>query len=406
MVPGTESEYSIMKIPLQSMKDIVEAITIEKLKEYLYQRSKVLAGFYAGMRRAYLLRACLLFLSGSWILPSFRYRGGQYIISSIRHLELIDPSNRSSLILIGGPLEFIYALRYRCGYINTVNLYLSITLNCFTPLGCSALMYYFSAQFSRQLSFIKRLHFLLIDSDGLPYKRALCLLTQAVGKKVVCLQHGIFPDPAPGIDGSLCDLNLVIDSKQISVFLDSGLSNESLALLSSVSRDYEKSVNMGAVKPKIILVGEGWVSHDFKRHQAYMKTLKRVKSDLSDLSCEVIYRPHPSERYSFWTYYNLLPVQLSKRSKNIFPWNIYIGTMSTLLVEAAKMGANAIQITDLFPLQENYDKYGVIQSSAADVRRNIDRLNLQGLIHNATLKQKLFFLNLEKISDAIPTLHS
>jgi hypothetical protein len=384
------------------MKNIELKISLDQLKEYLFQRSTSLSGFYQGMRRAYFLRSFLLFISCSWFLPSFRYKNGGYLISSINHFELIESDDRAKLVLVGGPVEFIYALRYRCGFINTSNLYILISLNCFTFMKLGSVRHYFSRQFCEKLSHITQLKFLLIDSDGLPYKRALCLLAQTVGKKVVCLQHGIFPNPMPIIDGSLCNLNLIIDSDQLSVFINSGLSRDTLVLLSEVSREVLTSVDAGLVKPKVILVGEGWVSHDFERHKLYKAALKNLKSQLRDLKVEIVYRPHPSERYSVWTYYDLLPIEFAKRSKNILPWNVYIGTMSSLLVEAAKMGASAIQLTNLFPLQENYEKYGVIQSISEDIRSKVELLNLTGSIGGVVLHQKSKFLNLKKIAHAIP----
>jgi hypothetical protein len=384
------------------MQNKIPEFFIERLKEYIDRRTAQLSGFYAGMRKAYFFRSCFLFLSGSWLLPSFRYRYREYLITSVPHLELIRPSERVNLVLVGGAIEFFYALRYQCGYINTVNLYFLITINCFTQIRLRALLNFFSTQFSRKLAKMKHLKFLLLDSDGLPYKRAICLLSQMAEKKVVCIQHGIFPDPVEGIDGSLCNLNLVIDPNQLRVFLDSGLSKDALKLLSDVSIETFNSLRMENIKPKIILVGEGWVSHDYRRHHLYMTSLKRLKSDLYAMGIDVRYRPHPSERCSFWTYYDIMPIEFSKRSKNIYPWNIYIGTMSSLLVEAVKIGAQSIQITDLFPLQENYEKYGVIQSAIKDVGNKIEDLNLPKIISNVVFTKKVKYLNLNAIVSAIP----
>ena len=386
------------------MSDLRQTLSIDRLKEYLYQRSAQLNGFYAGMRRAYLLRAVLLAITGAWLLPSFRYKkNGRYLISSIRHLELIEPNKVSQLILLGGQLEFFHAIRLGCGFINTSSLYLSVTLSCFTNIKSISAVQYLGEKFSNKIIQIQGLEYLLIDSDGLPYKRALCLIFQGLRKRVVCLQHGIFPDPYPGIDGSLCDLNLVIDSDQLSVFIKSGLNSDALVLLGSVSTKKSLILHIAKVQPKVILVGEGWASHDLERHYAYISTLKKLKRQLTGLNVKIVYRPHPSERFSFWTYWGILPIEFSKRSKNIFPWNIYIGTMSSLLVESVKAGAGAIQITDLFPLQEDYQKYGVIQSTTAEINEKIKKLNLQDVLHNQVLKKNVIFLDLTKIAKLIPS---
>ena len=387
------------------MSDLSQMLSIARLKEYLYQRSAQLNGFYAGMRRAYILRAVLLVFTGAWLLPSFRYKkNGRYLISSIRHLELIEPNKVPQLILLGGPLEFFHAIRLGCGFINTSSLYLSVTLSCFTKIKSIAAVQYLGEKFSKKIIQIQSLEYLLIDSDGLPYKRALCLILQGLGKRVVCLQHGIFPDPYPGIDGSLCDLNLVIDSDQLSVFLKSGLRSNTLVLLSSVSTEKNEIINISAVQPKVILVGEGWVSHDLERHHLYKTLIKQLKRQLDEVNIKTVYRPHPSERFSLWTYWDILPIEFSKRSKNVFPWNVYIGTMSSLLVEALKAGATAIQITDLFPLQENYEKYGAIQSVTRDVKKRLQRLNLQSILYDQVLHKKIRFLDLDKIASAIPSI--
>jgi hypothetical protein len=75
--------------------------------------------------------------------------------------------------------------------------------------------------------------------------------------------------------------------------------------------------------------------------------------------------------------------------------------MSSLLVEAKKIGATAIQITDIFPLQQNYEEYGVIQSTVANIRAKLEGLKIPESIHEAVLHQRLKFLNLDKISYAI-----
>jgi hypothetical protein len=387
------------------MSDLSQILSIDRLKEYLFQRSAQLNGFYAGMRRAYILRAVLLFLTGAWLLPSFRYkRNGRFLISSIRHLELIEQNKVSQLVLLGGPLEFFHAIKLGCGFINTSSLYLSVTLSCFTSIPSIFTLHYFSEKFAKKIKQLQDLEYLLIDSDGLPYKRALCLILRSLGKRVVCLQHGIFPDPYPGIDGSLCDLNLVIDPDQLSVFLKSGLKESALILISSVSKESLESIRINSVRPRVILVGEGWVSHDLERHYAYKALIKKLKKQLSEVNISTVYRPHPSERFSFWTYWDILPIEFSKRSKNIFPWNVYIGTMSSLLVEALKAGATAIQIIDLFPLQENYEKYGAIQSVTMDVKEKLQELNLQNILHNQVLHKKIRFLDLEKIAGEIPRI--
>jgi hypothetical protein len=387
------------------MSDLTRMISIDRLKEYLYQRNVQLNGFYAGMRRAYILRAALLVFTGAWLLPSFRYKNnGRYLISSIKHLELIEPDKVPQLVLFGGPLEFFHAIRINCGFINSSNFYLSITLSCFTKIKSLLLFEYFGKIISKKISQIKNLEFLLIDSDGLPYKRALCLVAQRLGKKVVCIQHGIFPNPMKCIDGSLCDLNLVIDDDQLSVFLKSGLCIDTLVLLESVSKEKSEIISISTVQPKVILVGEGWVSHDLERHRLYKALIKKLKHELNEVNIKAVYRPHPSERFSFWTYWDILPIEFSKRSKNVFPWNIYIGTMSSLLVEALKSGATSIQITDLFPLQENYKKYGAIQSTTGDVKEKLQGLNMQSILHNQVLYKKIRFLDLDKIAGAIPSI--
>jgi len=81
-------------------------------------------------------------------------------------------------------------------------LYISITLNVFSNVKQLGMLRYFAEKLSVKINEIYKLEYLIIDSDGLPYKRALCLLLQALEKKVVCLQHGIFPDPYQGIDGT------------------------------------------------------------------------------------------------------------------------------------------------------------------------------------------------------------
>jgi hypothetical protein len=257
---------------------------------------------------------------------------------------------------------------------------------------------------SAKIREIKELKYLIIDSDGLPYKRALCLLLQALEKKVVCLQHGIFPDPYQGIDGSLCDLNLVIDANQKAVFLNSGLKESALVLLSGVSNEKNEYIYYKEVRPTLVLIGEGWLSHDQERHLKYKSFLKKIKQQLKDLNIRVVFRPHPSERFLFWEYWDLLPIETAKRSQKIFPWNIYLGTSSSLLVDSVKIGAVAIQIINLFPIKETYKKYGVMQITALELVECINSLNIQKNLQNQVINKKIITLDLDKISESISLL--
>ena len=357
-----------------------------------------LSGFYVGMKKAYILRSALLFFLGGWIFPSFRFKNGRYLIASSRHLELVEHNKRHQLVLLGGTKEFFFAIKNGCGFINTSNLYISITLNIFSNAKQLAMLKYFTEKLSEKINEIYKLEYLIIDSDGLPYKRALCLLLQALEKKVVCLQHGIFPDPYQGIDGSLCDLNVVIDANQKAVFLNSGLKETALVLLSAVSKEKNEKIFYKEVCPRLVLIGEGWLSHDQERHLKYKSFLKKIKQQLKDLNIKVVFRPHPSERFLFWEYWDLLPIEKAKRSQNIFPWNIYLGTTSSLLVDAVKIGAFAIQITDLLPIKETYKRYGVNQITTLGVIECINGLGIQKKLQNQVIHKKIITLDLDKIS--------
>jgi len=383
---------------------MINRIFLERVKEYLYIRSLQLPGFYAGMKKAYILRSALLFFLGGWIFPSFRFKNGRYLIASIRHIELIELNKRHQLVLLGGPNEFFYAIKNSCGFINTSNFYVSLTFNVFSDIKELGIFKCFAEILSAKIREIKELKYLIIDSDGLPYKRALCLLLQALEKKVVCLQHGIFPDPYQGIDGSLCDLNVIIDANQKAVFLNSGLKESSLVLLSGVSKEKNENIYYKEVRPTLVLIGEGWLSHDQERHWKYKSFLKKIKQQLKDLNIRVVFRPHPSERFLFWEYWDLFPIEIAKRSQNIFPWNVYLGTTSSLLVGSVKMGAVAIQITDLLPIKATYKEYGVMQVTALRVVECINKLNIQKNIQNQVINKKIITLDLDKISESISLL--
>jgi len=380
---------------------MIDSIFLKRLKEYLNIRSLQLSGFYVGMEKAYILRSALLFFLGGWIFPSFQFKNGRYLIASVRHIELVEHNKRHQLVLLGGTKEFFFAIKNGCGFINTSNLYISITLNVFSNVKQLGMLRYFAEKLSVKINEIYKLEYLIIDSDGLPYKRALCLLLQALEKKVVCLQHGIFPDPYQGIDGSLCDLNVVIDANQKAVFLNSGLKETSLVLLSAVSKEKKEIIFYKEVYPTLVLIGEGWLSHDQERHLKYKSFLKKIKQQLKDLNIKVVFRPHPSERFLFWEYWDLLPIERAKRSQNIFPWNIYLGTTSSLLVDAVKIGAFAIQITDLFPIKETYKKYGVNQITTLGVIECINEFGIQKKLQNQVVHKKIITLHLDKISKSI-----
>ena len=379
---------------------INKIINLEKIKEYLYIRAMQLPDFYEGMKKAYILRSFLLFFLGSWLLPSFKYKNARYLIASVRHIPLIEKNKRHELVLLGGVIEFFFAIKNGCGYINTTNLYIVLTWNVFLKIKTTRLLNNLSEKLTKKFNDIENLNYLILDSDGLPYKRTLCIILQFLKKKVVCLQHGIFPDAYEGIDGTLCNLNIVIDENQKIVFLNSGLNESALVLLNEVTNEKNVSILYKNFQTKLVLVGEGWLSHDKERHFIYKAFLKKLKMNIKELNLCIVFRPHPSERFLFWTYWDLSPIECANRSKNIFPWNIYLGTTSSLLVDAVKKGAVAIQITDLLPITKSYEMYGVIQKKTTEIYEYINMINKENNNknrNNRILNKKSITIDLDKI---------
>lgn len=369
------------------------------LKSYIERISNILPDYYNGIKNASIIKAGLLFFSGSFFIPSFNYKNKKLLICTHQHIHLFSKSDLKKTVIAGGLRELFWAVRYRTGFINTSWLYMITVIYSFIMPKCRIFYVQAFVGFSNRMKQMDCSALLFIDSDGLPYKRSLCLAAQQVDRRVVCLQHGIFHFPSEGIDGSLCDLNIALDDSQLKLFLNSGISSERLALLRSVVIVEEDDIaNHLNQKRKVILAGEGWGSHDKTRQESYLNTLLMLKKQLHAVGITAYYRPHPSEKYAVWSYYKLFPVIFAGRSRGVFSCDIYIGASSSILVDAVKNGAQSIQMENLLGIGANFENYGVIRCSVDNVVCLVSELLIKPRENNVLYQaHTIRYISLDKL---------
>lgn len=359
------------------MKNKLNVPNSSLLMNHIYLRTKLQHDFFYGMRRVYLIRSILLTLMGSFLIPSFGFNRKKYLIGTHRLLCLISKQELQDAVLVGGVREFIMALKFGTGYINTSWFYIVSFLYSFIS-GNSRYLYASSfSRFVQAIATMARPALVFIDSDGLPYQRSICLAAQQANAKVVCIQHGIFHSPYKGIDGSLSDLNLVLDDKQLNLFIESGIESTRLALLDTVMVS-SKHFLRGRQEKRVVLVGEGMYSHDRAVYHLYTQTLIKLKQELNKLGIRTYFRPHPSERHAVWRQLKLFPLMRAKRGMDLTSKDIYIGASSSLLVDAAKIGAHSIQISDMVKtgggFGANFEDYGVCRCCVEELPNKVVEL--------------------------------
>lgn len=340
----------------------------QSLMAYIRARGSALPDFFKGMRVAYGLRSLMLVATLSFLLPSFRNHGKRYVIATPRLLDHIAPEDLQTVVLTGGIREFISAIKHRIGFLNTTSLYLGSYLYGFRS---DTLRFTYAMAFSKLVASLLRMNNIkavLIDSDGLPYQRSICLAATASGISVICLQHGYFHAAFPEMDGSLSDLNLVIDGQQYHLFEAAGIDTRRLALIEQLSKpSHPVDEMLESTGRRVILIGEGWASHDIKVDKIYTATLHHIRAELIRLGIRPSFRPHPSERYAISKLLRFRPIVRAGRSKGIDPADIYIGANSSLLIEAARTGALAVQVTGVLDVASDYSRYGVRHCMVSEV---------------------------------------
>ena len=368
------------------------------LISYLRDRSVRLHSFERNMTKIYFVRSILLMITFSFLLPSFKYKKKKYLISKHQLIDLFSKCDIDEIVIAGGWRELIFAIKYRTGFINTSLLYIAITSYCFIS---PKIRIFYTSSFRNLMSKLVKMSrnsLIFIDSDGLPYQRTLCVAAQQAGAKVVCVQHGIFHEAFFGIDGSLSDLNIAIDEIQLNLFLRSGIPNERLILHEKIARKENITLPCQTHRGRrVVLVGEGWWSHDPIIHQLYHDTLVKLKRELSHLGIITFFRPHPSERFAVWRYIRLFPIMLAGRSKNIVSTDIYIGATSSLLVESAKIGGVSIQITDVLGIGSSLDEYGVIRCAADTTAAAVEKILTNSFIESGNRVMAVRAINPENI---------
>lgn len=299
------------------------------------------------MKNLYLLKATLLL---PFILLPNRLSKKNNVFTLGPHVfKQIAPNERSELCIMGGPIEFYLSLKYKTGFINTSLVYFLLTLNLFTIVKARWLL---QASLNRVLKIALKINngqgVLIHHSDALPYGRLINHFFQKNGFSTVCFQHGYFDDSVIDIDGTFSDFNIAIDNNQLDILKNKIGFKSKYNLISKISIQ-NVTYCKNRKKKHCMLLGEGWKSHNVEVHKNYIDYIIKIRSKISSSNITVRYRPHPSEKLDIPFLFKMRPIVFVSRGEGINCQDTYIGASSSLLAEAAKIGATSISVEGLVP---------------------------------------------------------
>lgn len=315
-----------------------------------YMRKRTLQGtpaFFSAVKKAYLLKS--LFLLPFVFLPDIKKTKRVAFVIGPHALKQISPNDRHNLCIIGGPVEYFLARKYGAAFINASLFYIALSLTLFTFLRINKVTEFFlKGLLKRANAMSSDTGVLIHHSDALPYGRLLNDFFQKNKFTTICFQHGYFDGSIFETDGFYSDFNIAIDIKQKEILKEAIGNNSQFSVISDLSISHKIYCARRREK-RCILLGEGWKSHNIKIHNNYIKFIRKIRGELIQTNRLIRYRPHPSEKLDLMLLLKMFPVTLNGRGEGINCQDIYIGASSSLLAEAAQLGATVISIKGLVP---------------------------------------------------------
>lgn len=323
-------------------------INYEFLTRYMKKRSQQsMPAFFNSIKKAYILRS--LFLCLFIFLPDIKKNKRVAFVVGPHAVKQISPSDRSNLCIIGGPIEYFLARKCGAGFINTSLLYVALTFTLFTFFKSKKITEKILDNILCRVNAVSGGSAMVIHhSDALPYGRLLNDFFKKNNFPTVCLQHGYFDESIFEMDGFYSDFNVAIDAKQLLILKNAIGDNGRFAIANHLSVSH-KVFCPTRKRKHCILLGEGWKSHNVQVHNNYINFLIQVRNKLAKSNNLIRYRPHPSEKFDLVLLLKMLPITLNGRGEGINCQDTYIGASSSLLAEAARLGATVISVKGLVP---------------------------------------------------------
>lgn len=271
-------------------------------------------------------------------------RDKKYIFIGLRYKDLLECLHKDDVFIVATSFfEVKYAIANKIAFIPSAEI-----SHCF-------LQAYFEHQYNRLdrliatyeklLAEIETACWLILTSDTKPVDIFFSILSRLYTSKsrIMCLQHGIFPDVDPNIyvaEGESIPINILYDETQ-KVFASKYIKSSEFYVMGpfwNLPHVDEKGVL------EVVLLGSGGGDSIPTLYEASIEIFKIFSNELKLRKVPHVYRPHPTELKSYIN--NIFDV-IDFRSKLALlsgAPKLFIGFNSTLMYEAYLCGHSVYAI--------------------------------------------------------------
>lgn len=201
--------------------------------------------------------------------------------------------------------------------------------------------------------------FLINANDSDPVTRLFILEARELGIKSVCIQDGLFKkkDNFSSHHGEFSDYIFVWGGYYMDLFTENGVNQRKLKVLGYpgvVLNSHQKFFN----KEEILLVGEGFGYCNKELELLNYRIYREVVEILLANGYKLYFKPHPGTNYGLFKDLRIPIINYSVK-KCFKKFDVFIGLVSTMLMEASLNNKIGIQIyDDRFP-GDHYENEGL-----------------------------------------------
>lgn len=203
--------------------------------------------------------------------------------------------------------------------------------------------------------------FLFVQSDTMPFERAIIAAAREADIRTVCLQHGLFTRETPRnlTEGKFADIFLAYDDAQAKIVQEG---SPSCRVLISGSLKQNSPKLPRVQDPSVVFLGQPYpLLLNEAKAPAYFDLVRDISDHCRNAGVRLWYKPHPGELGS--TYLEKFPDRLFGSIETIFgQYQYFLGVSSTALHQASIRGKTAVQILDPTLHTERYSDLGYCYS--------------------------------------------
>jgi len=231
--------------------------------------------------------------------------------------------------------------------------------------------------------------FIILGNDCLPVERAVILASRKLKIPTIVIQHGLYDDKLPEIDGKVADYILAWGK----YFKDFYIKNSFRKPNDVYILGYPFKINKNNPVSKennnyiVCYLGQRWEKYDNNLFEIKIDTIKKLNDICVKLGINFIYRPHPGEDIELIKN-KISRIQFTQKGEKLVNTieknDIFISFNSTALVEAFMHSKICLQLLNLPIKVSDFEKLGICNKTFKDIKELEKYLNI---IADSNLKE-------------------